>query len=305
MRRLTVILCAAIALGLAACGEDDPASSPSADAPSGPPIRIGTKNFTEQYILGELYKQALESRGFRVQLKDDIGNSEITHQALRGGGIDMYPEYVGVLLSEIADVSERPKSPAAAYRLAERFEERSGFTLLKSTPFSDANALAVTREFARSNDVREIGDLDDVEGGTTIGAPPEFRTRFEGLVGLRRLYGLDDVQFEPRVIGAQYDALDDGAIDAAAVFTTDGRLAERDYLVLDDPERVFAEQHVAPVIREELLAAHGPRLAQTIDAVSGRLTTEVMREMNAAVDLRGEVPRAVADRFLRAEGLTR
>ena len=305
MRRLTVILCAAIALGLAACGDDDSTSSPSADAPSGPPIRIGTKNFTEQYILGELYKQALESRGFRVQLKDDIGNSEITHQALRGGGIDMYPEYVGVLLSEIADISERPESPAAAYRLAERFEERSGFTLLKSTPFSDANALAVTREFARGNDVRAIGDLDDVEGGTTIGAPPEFRTRFEGLVGLRRLYGLEDVQFEPRVIGEQYDALEEGAIDAAAVFTTDGRLAERDYLVLDDPEGVFAEQHVAPVVREELLAAHGPRLAQTVDAVSARLTTEVMREMNAAVDLRGELPRAVADRFLRAEGLKR
>jgi osmoprotectant transport system substrate-binding protein len=304
---LAALLVALLAGVAGACGSGDggEASGPS-PAPAGKdaPIRIGTKNFTEQYILGELYRQALEAKGYRVQLKSDIGSSEIVHEALTGGGLDMYPEYVGVLLSEIADQTMRPRGARAAYRKAKEFEEQRGFTLLAMTPFSDSNALAVTPRMARRHGLKTIADLASLPGGeATIGAPPEFRTRYEGLIGLRELYRLDGVTVQALQIGNQYDALDSGEVDAAAVFTTDGNLAGRDYAVLDDPRGVFAEQHVAPVISREVLATHGSGLQAAIDAVSRRLTTRAMRSMNAAVDLEGERPAAVAERFLRAEKL--
>src|SRR3954466_11906001 len=139
-----------------------------------PQITIGTKNFPEQFILGELYKQSLEANGFRVRLKSDIGSSEIVDRALIAGSLDMYPEYIGVALSELAGRTARPKSRADAYRRAKAFEEKRGFTLLGMTPFSDQNALAVLPAFAKSHGLREIGDLDRVPGTVVIAAPPEF-----------------------------------------------------------------------------------------------------------------------------------
>ena len=301
IRTGAALLALVVVLMLGACGDGAPsAESATAGAPT---IRIGTKNFTEQYLLGQLYAQALTAEGFRVQLKPDLGSSEIVHRALTGGALDLYPEYVGVLLSEIAGVRERPDDPRAAERLARRYEARRGLALLRTTPFSDANALAVTRRDARRRRLRTIADLAGLPGGARIGAPPEFATRFEGLLGLAEVYGLEDAQVTALPIGQQYAALDAGRVDAAAVFTTDGRLAGGRYVVLDDPRGVFAAQHAAPLVRRQVLSSHGPRLAATLDAVSVRLTTSAMREMNAAVDLRGEEPRVVADRFLRASGL--
>src|SRR3954451_16424160 len=149
MRPLTAAL-AVLVLAFAGCGGGSGKDSSSAARPSDAPvITIGTKNFTEQFILGELYKQALEASGFKVSLKSDIGSSEIVARALTAGSLDMYPEYTGVLLSEIAGVRERPRSPQGAFRWAKAFEEKRGFTLLSTTPFSDSNALAVSPKTAR------------------------------------------------------------------------------------------------------------------------------------------------------------
>jgi osmoprotectant transport system substrate-binding protein len=300
--RLAALAIAAI-LALGGCGgSDKPASTATTDKARAP-LRIGTKNFAEQFLLGELYRQALEAKGFPVELKSNIGSSEITHQALVDGALDMYPEYVGVLLSEVANVRSRPSSPRAAYRAAQAFERRKGFTLLGMTPFSDANALAVTPAYARRHHVRSIADLRRVPGTVEIGAPPEFATRFEGLIGLAQRYGLRNAQARPLVIGRQYDALDAGRVDVAAVFTTDGQLASRRYVLLDDPRGVFGTQHVAPIISEAALRARGPRLRTVIDAVSRRLTASAMRRMNAAVQLDGRPAAAVAAQFLRRAGL--
>ena len=305
LARLALPLIAALAL--AGCGGDQDAAEraeAARDGQNAPALRIGTKNFTEQYILGEMYRQALEAEGFRVELKRNIGSSEIVHEALAGGALDMYPEYVGVLLSEIADQPARPRNARAAYELAKAYEERRGFTLLAMTPFSDSNALAVTAQTARRHRLERIPDLETLPGGAVeIGAPPEFRTRYEGLLGLQRLYGMTDVAVRALRIGDQYEALAAGKVDAAAVFTTDGRLALRRYVVLKDPRGLFAAQHVAPVIDRDTLRAHGPRLASVIDAVSRRLTTRAMRKMNAEVDLGGRDPAEVARRFLAEQGL--
>jgi osmoprotectant transport system substrate-binding protein len=291
----------ALALTVAGCGGDDSGTKTTEKRP-GPPITIGTKNFPEQFILGELYKQALEANGFQVRLKSDIGASEIVDRALTGGSLDMYPEYIGVALSELAGKRERPKSAHAAYRDAKAFEESRGFTLLKMTPFSDQNALAVLPPYAKRNGLTTIGDLRKVPGTVTIGAPPEFRTRFEGLLGLHQIYGLTRVQLRQMKIGEQYGALDRRDVDVANVFTTDGQLEKGRYTLLKDPRSLFTFQNVAPVIRKSLVTKN-PELVGVIDSVSATLTTPAMRTMNAAVVQRGEEPAAVARKFLRSVGV--
>lgn len=312
MRRavLGVLTALAVALVLAACGGGDDgggggaaATSTGDGAAAAAPLRMGTKNFPEAVLLGELYSQALQARGVRVVLKPNVGSSEIIHQALTGGALDIYPEYIGVLLSEVANDRSRPVDPGAAYRAAKAFEERRGFTLLGMTPFSDSNALAVTPGFARRHRLRTIADLRRVPGRVRIGAPPEFATRFEGIVGLSQRYGLRNLRTTPLAIGRQYRALDSGRVDAAAVFTTDGQLVGKRYVLLQDPRNVFGTQHVAPVVSRAALRSHGPELAQVADAVSRRLTARAMRRMNAAVVLDGREPRAVADEFLRRTNL--
>ena len=303
MRLAALAVLAALVLGGCGGGSDQPKTTSGGSDGARVPLRIGTKNFPEQFLLGELYRQALEARGFPVEVKANIGSSEIIHQALTDGALDMYPEYVGVLLSEVANVRARPTSPLAAYRRAQAFEQRRGFTILGMTPFSDQNALAVTPAYAKRHDVRGIEDLTRVPGTVRIGAPPEFQTRFEGLVGLAQRYGLRDVKARAIAIGRQYAALDSGSVDVAAVFTTDGQLAGGRYVILRDPRGVFGTQHLAPIISRAALRRYGPKLQTVIDAVSRRLTAAAMRKMNAQVQLDRRATADVADAFLRGQGL--
>jgi osmoprotectant transport system substrate-binding protein len=283
----------AVALIAAGCGGGG-SSKPAEQLPT---ITIGTKNFTEQYILGELYARALRKAGFKVVLKSNIGSSEIIDKALTAGSLDMYPEYTGVLLTEIAGDTRHPGTPQIAYRRAKAFEEKRGFTLLRQTPFSDSNALAVLPSYAISHHLHSIADLKKVPG-VRIGALPEFQTRFEGSVGLRSVYGLRDFRFQPLLFPARYGSLDNRKVDVLAVFTTEGQLSEGRYRVLTDPRNLFAFQNLAPVIRRDLARKYGSRLTGPLDSVSKRLTTDVMRRMNAAVDLHGQKPGAVAERFI-------
>jgi osmoprotectant transport system substrate-binding protein len=292
--RIRLLAIAALAAAaLTGCGGDD-----DDKAPPLPTITIGTKNFTEQYILGELYARTLRRAGFRVDLKSDIGSSEIIDKALTAGSLDMYPEYTGVLLSEIAGDRRRPSTAAATYERAKAFEEKRGFTLLEQTPFSDSNALAVQPAYARKHGLRTISDLKRVPG-VRLGALPEFQTRFEGSVGLDSVYGIDGFRFVALQFPDRYQALDAGKVDVLAVFTTEGQLSAGRYRVLSDPRNLFAFQNLAPVIRRDLARKYGKRLTGPLDALSRRLTTDVMRRMNAAVDLKGEKPADVAARFIK------
>jgi osmoprotectant transport system substrate-binding protein len=302
-RTAALALLAVLALVLVACGGDESKPSADAPAPAQTPIRIGTKNFTEQFILGELYSQALKAKGFKVELKGDIGSTEIAHRALTAGSLDMYPEYIGILLSVIAKVTDRPKSAGAAYRIAKDFEERSGYTLLRPTPFSNANALAVEPAFARRHSLHSIADLRRLKH-PRLAAQPEFRNRYEGMTGLRSRYGLRNLKLLPLEDPAErYPMLDAGKADVTVAYTTDGQLADDRYVLLDDPRGVFAAGHAAPVVHRDLLKAHGPGLASAVDAVSAKLTTVAMRQMNKAVDLDKRKPADVAREFLRSQGL--
>jgi osmoprotectant transport system substrate-binding protein len=314
-RGVPALLTAVLALGFSACGSDDDGKSSSAPASTGstaaataqpgkgkPPVTLGAKNFTEQYILGELYGQALKAKGFSVTVKSNIGSSEITDKALTSGKIDLYPEYTGTILTAIAKMEDRPRSAEEAYELAKAFEAERGFTTLDKTPFFNADGLAVLPDYAEKHGLKTIADLAKA-GSFAYGAPPENKTRFQGLVGMKQEYGLDKVKFRPLAIGLQYKALDSRKIDVAAIFTTDGQLQGGKYTVLEDPKGVFGYQNVTPVVNAKVLAAQGPEFAATLDAVSAKLTTEAMQQMNAAVDLDKAKPAAVAKAFLDANGL--
>jgi osmoprotectant transport system substrate-binding protein len=306
----SVVIALVLAAAVAACGDSDKEDSGSKSVPSGQPgkgkpaVTMGDKNFTEQYILGELYRGALEAKGFTVKLKGNIGSSEIIDKALTSGKIDMYPEYMGVIDTVIAGGSEedRPKSADEAYQKAKAFEAGRGFEVLDKTPFFNADANAVKPEFAQKNGLRSTADLKKLKS-FKFGAPPENKTRFEGVVGMKKVYGLNNIDFKPLAIGLQYKALEQGKIDVAAVFTTDGQLQGGKLTVLTDPKGIFGYQNVAPVVSKKVLAAEGPAFAETLNAVSAKLTVEAMRKMNAAVDLDKQDPAKVAGQFLEANGL--
>jgi osmoprotectant transport system substrate-binding protein len=304
-----------LAVGFAACGSDDDeggssgggtdtAASTTAELPGEgkPPVTIGTKNFTEQFVLGQLYKQALESRGFTVNVKENIGSTELIDRALRSGQIDFFPEYVGIFNTAIAGDTRAHATKEEAFEAAQAFGERQGWTLLPLTPFTDTDALAVLPEYAEENGLRTVGDLARIRG-LRLGAPPEFRERETGLVGLRRKYGITDVDFSPLTIGLQYQALDERQIDTANVFTTDGQLEGGRYVVLEDPENIFGFQNVTPVVTTETIEREGPAFEETLNAVSEKLTTEAMQQMNAAVAIDRQTPENVARQFLEANGL--
>ncbi len=268
-----------------------------------PAVTIGDKNFTEQFLLGELYSQALNAQGFDAVLNRNIGPTEVTIPALESGRLDMYPEYLDTWNTAVAGTTQHFGSLTAAYRAGQRFALTRGLQLLNPTPFSDTNALAVTRAFSLQNGLRSLDDISTMPGSVTVGGPPQFEQDASGLPAIEHSYGFVPASFKPLVVGGQYPALDQGAVQAADVNTTDGQLATSSYTVLRDPRRVFGPGNVVPVISVKTMLAEGPAFAATIDRVSALLTLPVMRELNADVDVAHENPADVARAFLRAHGL--
>ena len=299
MRRISAVV-ATIALALAGCGGDDDNGGDA--APSDRTVTIGSKNFTEAVILGELYKQALEAKGYTVSLKSSIGSTEIIDRALTSGEIDMYPEYTGTMLTVVFGNDEPQDDAEETYDAAKELYEERGQTLFEMTPFSDSDALAVTTAYAEEHELEEIGDLAGI-GNFKLGGQPEFETRLQGLVGVKENYGIEDVTFVPFTGISPYEALDQGAVDVAAIFSTDPPLASGDYVVLDDPEANFGFQNVAPVVDQELADELGDDFRETIDAVSEQLTDEAIIAMNSAVAIDQRPADEVAREFLEANEL--
>jgi osmoprotectant transport system substrate-binding protein len=307
MQGVAAAVALALAVLVAACGSSS-SSSKTASTPSGTPgagkpaVTIGDKNFTEQFILGELYAQALRAKGYTVNIKSNIGSTELIDKSLTGGQINGYPEYTGIALTTIAHDTKTYSSPQAAYDAVKAFEAKRGFTVLNMTPFSDVDALATKPPYAQQHHLAAVPDLKGV-GRFTLGAAPEFKTRFTGLVGMKQVYGITNVNFKPLTIGLQYKALDGGQIQVADVFTTDGQLQRGSYTVLKDPKNIFGFQNVVPIFSKKTIDAEGPAFTQVLNAVSAKLTIPAMQQMNAAVDLDKNSPAAVAKKFLQANNL--
>jgi osmoprotectant transport system substrate-binding protein len=290
----------AIVIGVYAAAFTRPAH---ATTKSGPTLIIGTKNFGEEYILGQLYKQALQAKGITVKYKENIGSTEIMTSALQSGKINFYPEYTGVIVQVVHHRTSSPSTAQATYLLAKRLEAANGLTVLKPTPFSDTDAVAVTNATAKKYGLKSIADLKKV-GSFKFGAFPECKTRTTCLVGYKKQYGLTKVTFVPLAGISAYAALDNGSILAADVFSTDPPLGKGSkYTVLADPKHVTGFQNVSPIVKTSVVTSLGSRFTSTVNAVSAKLTQNAIVAMNKAVIVDKQSAAKVASAFLKANGL--
>jgi len=266
-----------------------------------PTITIGTKNFTEQYVLGQLYKQALEAKGFKVAYKENIGSSELIDTAQKSGKINFYPEYTGVVALVLGH-AKTPKSLAQNYTAAKAYEEKHGSTLLKQTPFYDSDSFAVLKKTAAKYGLKSIGDLKKVPN-LSYGGYPECDKRITCLLGFKQIYGLTKIKFVQLGTIPVTKLIDSGKVTGGDIFTTEPAFATGKYVALADTKHIFGFQNVAPVVKKDVIAAYGAKFTNTVNAVSAKLTNAAMIAMNKAVDVDKKKPAAVAAAFLKANGL--
>jgi osmoprotectant transport system substrate-binding protein len=314
-RRATVLggsvaVAVLVALTIAAVGAARSSQAGQTGALPGtgkPTIRMGAKSFTEGLVLGQLYKQALEAKGYTVTMNDNFPGTVLANAALKSGKIQIYAEYTWLVITAVGGQQGRNiKTKQQAWDIANQIEKKQGFKLLEMTPFSDANAVAVRPEYAKKWNLKTIGDLKKIgtnASDVTYGDHPENRTLWTGLLGLKEAYGLTNIKFKGLDFGLLFAALKNGSVDAADVFETAGQLTQYNFTILKDTKNIFGFQNVAPVVSTKLMQAQGPAFAQTLNAVSAKLTTNVMIQLNAAVDVKKLDPADVAGKFLKANGL--
>ncbi len=273
-----------------------------ASLPSGT-VRIGTKNFTEQLILGELMAQLIEAHtNLKVERKFNLGGTVICHRALVRGEIDLYPEYTGTALTAILNrpVVLNPEEVLAIVR--KTYREKFRCEWLEPFGFNNTYALAVRRKDAERFGWRGISDLGSRASQLRAGFTPEFRERPDGYPGFRQAYGFafgQVVDIDPALM---YQALAKGEVDVICAFATDGRIPAYNLVTLQDDKGFFPPYHAAPVVRWATLQAH-PALRQVLSLLASAIDDETMRQLNYEVDERKHLPRDVARAFLLARGL--
>ena len=295
----------ALLIGLTACGgggggNDTTTTSTSAPKPK---IIIGSKGFGESYILEQLYGQALKAKGFPVTFKGNFGESELANKAIKSGKLDMYPEYTGVIVLDLAK-AKFPKTPEATYATAKKYEETQGLTLLNPTPFEDVDTFTVLTSTAHKDGLKTMSDLKQVNPLTYAGYPA-CPTRITCLLGMKQIYGLNQIKFIPIGNISVYTLLDQGKSVGGDGFSTDpAQLNHKKYTALADDKHIFGYQNVAPVIKKTLTTGpNGPLLASTLNAVSAKLTLPAMQAMNKAYYVDKATPTEIAHGFLAANGL--
>ena len=305
-----------IALGIAACGggddNNDTGTSGSNSANliksnsdnQGIQLTVGSKNFTEEYILGNIYAQALQAAGYNVKTNLNLGSEVIAYKALQDGEISGYPEYTSTLLQSIFGKETVPADAQAAYDQAKQELTPKGETAFTPTPFADANALGMLKTKADELGATTISDLQGKSQDLTLYGSPECRQRADCLVGLQNVYGLQFKSFNPVDIGLRYTVLDKGQADASIVFTSDAQLAANPdkYVLLQDDKGIFPSGNVIWVTDQATVQKAGPDYAATIEKVQKGLTLPVMQELNARVDIDKQDPADVATQYLKEDG---
>jgi len=266
------------------------------------PIAVGSKDFTEELILGEMYALILEQNGFAVKRKLDLGGTQVAMAALQRGDIDLYPEYTGTAL--LTQLKVKPSKDAAANFQTVKAYYASHYKLdwLQAAPFNDTQALATTQAIAAKYSVRTLSDLSRVAPQLRLGAIPEFVKREDALPGLRRVYGgfaFKDIKLFD--IGLKYKALASGQVDVVVAFGTDGQIEVDKLVVFEDDRHFWPSYQVAPVVREQTLATY-PAIATHLNKLAPLLTDAVMRGLNAQVDGQKKDPKDVAAEFLKTHG---
>lgn len=289
-------------LAVAGCGVDT-TDDPGSTQPQGGRLRItiGTQEFPEALLLGELWRHALAANGYVVDLRKGVGPAEDLDRALRDGTIDGYVAYTGTVLSIVAGEEVSGLDPQQTYDRAASFYADHGMSMTGMTTFENRDAIATTTAYADQHDLSTIADLAKVKG-VRLGARPEFGDLYLGMTGLKEVYGLR-ATFVPLELGQVYAALDDHTVDAGNAFTTDPELNDGDYRVLADPQLLFGSQNAVMVVSNDKLAKVDKEgFLAVIDTVNERLTAQAMIDMNRQVT-DGQSETRVAEQFLQQQGL--
>jgi osmoprotectant transport system substrate-binding protein len=310
------LLALVLVLGIAACGDDNDngggggggggnkiVSSPDNGKVS---LTIGSKNFTEQIVLGEIYAQALEAAGYKVDTQLNLGNENVALSALKSGKVSGYPEYTSTALTSFFKAAPEnvPGDPQQAYEESKTDFEKEGLTAFPPTPFASANAVGTLKSTADKLRLKDVSDLKGKSQDLTLYGSPECRQRVDCLIGLEDGYGLKFKSFTPVDIGLRYTVLDKGQADLSILFTTDAQLsADKDkYVILNDDKQIFPAGNVIFVTDQDVVKEAGPDYEKTITDVQSQLTTKAMQELDARVDIDQQEPAAVAKQYLQEAG---
>jgi glycine betaine/choline ABC-type transport system substrate-binding protein len=309
------VLALVLAFGVAACGGGDDnnggggggggkiVSNPKNGKVS---LTIGSKNFTEEYILGEIYAQALEAAGYKVKTQLNLGDSNIALKALKDGQIDGWPDYTAPILEQFFGFTTEqiPADPQTAYSKAKAEFEKQGMTAFPPTPFADANAVGTLKTTADKLGLKDVSDLKGKSQDLTLYGSPECRQRLDCLLGLERVYGLQFKSFTPVDIGLRYDVLDQGQADLSILFTSDAQLAvnKDKYVLLNDDKKIFKAGNLIFITTQDAVKRAGPDYEKTIVQVQSGLTLPVIQELNARVDVDKQKPADVAHQYLKESG---
>lgn len=302
-RKKTPLALATVAalLWLAACGGGDPlATEPENGDGGGGTIVVGSADFTESALLAEIYAGALEAKGVTVEKTLNIGSREAYIPALQDGSIDLIPEYTGVLAQYFDEDASATESGAVYEELLAALPDT--LAVLEMSEAEDKDAIAVTAETAEEHSLTSIADLEPVAGELTLGGPPEWKTRPSGVPGLKEVYGLEFESFRALDAGGPLtvQALKNGQVDAANLFTTDPTIAAEGFVVLEDPENLFAAENVVPLITRSKLT---DTIEETLNDVSAALDTETLAALLKRVVMDKEDAVDVAADFLAENDL--
>jgi osmoprotectant transport system substrate-binding protein len=293
------------ALALTACGGgSDPLDTSSNSGDSSPAasdtITIGSANFSENVLLADIYAGALEAKGVKVKTKLNIGSRETYIPALKDGSIDLLPEYSGALLSYL-DAKNTSVSSEDVYAALPALLSGDNLKVLDESEAQDKDAVLVTKKTAAKYSLKSIGDM--AGKNLVLGGPPEWKTRPTGVPGFKKNYGVTFKSYKSLDAGGPLtiNALKNGQVDAADVFSTDPNIAAEGWVTLEDPKNQFAAQNVVPLINT---AKATPTVTDALNAVSKVLTTDNLAEMMKEVTLDKKEPEAVAKEFLSTNSLS-
>jgi osmoprotectant transport system substrate-binding protein len=310
----------ALALSVAACGGNDNdntggGSSSSAtttsegqaavikhnDANAKVSLTVGSKNFTEQKVLGEIYAQAFRAAGYNVKTALNLGDEKTALKAVKDGQISGYPEYTGTALLSFLKVpaAELPKDSNDAYEQVKAGMAKQGIEAFPPTPFTSSNEVGLLKKKATELGVTKISDLKSKASQLTLYGSPECRTRRDCLLGLEEVYGLKFKKFTPVDVDQRHEVLTSGQADVSIVFTTDPQIKRNDEVLLEDDKGMFPPYNSTFLMKQSVADKAGPDLAATIDAVNKNLTADVMQELNARVDLDKDTPEQAAQAYLK------
>lgn len=302
MKRVALFLI--LLLAVAACSPTE--SGEPAGGESRGPITVASKNFTEQFILGEMYAQLLEAHGFEVERELGLGATDVVHAAMLEGEVDLYPEYTSTGLLTVLQAESETMDRLAIYEQVKTgYESQFNITWLEPAPFNNTQALAVTRATADKYDLSRVSQLTELAPELRIGGAPEFFVRADGLPGLQERYGAMAFAEERQLDAGplRYQALLDEQVDVVVAYGTDGQIGGYDLVVLEDDMGLWPPYQVAPVILQSTLDAH-PEIATILNQLAPLLDDRTMANLNWLVDgPKNQEPEQVARDFLQANNL--